>query len=375
MSTCPKPDGAEPVCYHPALTIFQPGGTQIRTVAARQWVLLCACPALSSIHGASKLISPWGVQRGSQCPVVFRVMLSTHLWDGTMGGCRSPGPTTIKRVARTCEGQSLTHLFYGQTAACRRSGNFINSTSTLGAQGPQTHSSPHGAQPMCRAVWTFSTGISWKGQYLCFWLCSIASVVSDLLQDERYVPSWCRREPVSAQRSKHIPRAAGHETPRASQCSSAAPREDPGLQLRVPERRLQTSGEPVSVILTRTVVAAQRTFPCANGAVVGPRESRTIGGQIPVQHHRLWHFPGVAGPTGSVSDEDLRGEMVHNNRRSASPTAKRGCRSPVHGHRHQPWWVRGRPGPSFPGSGRGHLERGAEPSHQPGICIHLQPYV
>lgn len=143
-----------------ALVTFQPGGTQIRTVTARQWVLLCACPALPSIHGPSKLTSPWGVQRGSQCPVVFRVMLSTHLCDGTMGGCGSPGPTTIKRVARTKEGQSITHLFYGQTAASLRSGNFITSASAPGAQGPQTHSSPHGAQPMCRAVWSFSTGIS-----------------------------------------------------------------------------------------------------------------------------------------------------------------------------------------------------------------------
>lgn len=100
--------------------------------------------------------------------------------------------------------------------------------------GDPKPTAPHTELSLCAEL----RGPSPRGfRYLCSWLFPVASVILDLLRDEKQVPSRCGQGPMAAQGPKHIPQAAGHETCRARRCSSAALRGHPGHRLLVLDGR------------------------------------------------------------------------------------------------------------------------------------------
>lgn len=107
----------------PSPCIFQPGEHKSGQSQQGMGTALClSCTATSP--GPPHLTSSWGVQRGPQCAMVWRVLLSAHPWDGAAGACRSPGPTAIQRAAGIWEGQSVTRSFYGQDLRLSRQWQF-----------------------------------------------------------------------------------------------------------------------------------------------------------------------------------------------------------------------------------------------------------
>lgn len=238
------------------------------------------------------------------------------------------------------------------------------------------------------SAWTFSTQIFWDGRHLLSWFSQWPRLFRTCSGMKSRSHPGAGRDGWQPSGPSTFPKLPGMK-PAGTAGAVSGPAGRPGAPAAgagtaAPGHRRTRPCESVGSGGPRTKEFSLRKR--SGDGIAGLRGSRTLGGGRWPSSTTTFVTPGAAGPAGCFSAGVLRRETARKNGRFASPRqravgrlrgrsgaagARWSCRREPQQDRYRHRQVNGRPGPSFPGTGGGHLERGADPSRQPGICIRL----